>query len=352
MADQQIQQVAAAAAAPTDLAQILAGIAQHQQATDERLLAMADFIAKLAATQQTAAERPPEPHPVAQQHIIQQGNAAAAAAVHHRSRPKTVFDGRKADQLDAWLFKMEQATAGLSDEVRIAEAVTLLDDAALQWRMTMQKPQYETWQQFCEAIRMRFGKFYSEDHARADLARLKQTTSVRDYTAQFERISAHIPNITAAEKLWWYKHGLKGQVFAVVASQAASYDHAVQVASSQDFIPGSSAYVAAKDYSATPQQMEVAQAEQNSPAANQEVNAARQLQQRHFNHGPGGECWNCKKRGHYAADCRQVCTRCMDNRDRHSRAACPAAQSARPSQSRQQARGYNRIGNVEKATAQ
>ncbi len=119
------------------------------------------------------------------------------------SRPKPFTGASLSQNLDQWLMSLTlhfEATRN-SDPVSQAQvAVTLLEDAALQWWMSVRK-QLETqgrnqdnnpvnFDEFCRLIRVRYSPIEEKNTARIKLLELKQlNSSVQEYCSRSQRLS-------------------------------------------------------------------------------------------------------------------------------------------------------------------
>ncbi len=216
---------------------------QSQQQTQQLISTMAQQM----QIQQQEIMKHQQQHEQQLQQLPQSQQQTQAAKVPFN---KTTFSGSQPDALEAWLFKLEQQTEGQPDKQKIKAAVMLLEGAALQWRMKYDAPEDESWQGFKHALGRRFGRLFTAEHARAALDRLQQQQgSVRAYTAEYERLAAHVEQ-TAADKIYRYQKGLRQRVREAVAVQRpVSFDEAVAIANSfEEAITPPSSTAAANNY--------------------------------------------------------------------------------------------------------
>uniref|UniRef100_A0A2N9FZS8 Reverse transcriptase n=1 Tax=Fagus sylvatica TaxID=28930 RepID=A0A2N9FZS8_FAGSY len=95
-----------------------------------------------------------------------------------------------------WIYKADQffRYQGTAEAERILLASFHLQDEALQWYQWYERTNPNVhWGEFTQALCVRFGPSEYEDFDEA-LSRLRQTTTVRDYQSQFERLAARVQN--------------------------------------------------------------------------------------------------------------------------------------------------------------
>lgn len=171
-------------------------------------------------------------------------NAPVAAAPARRKplRPDT-FNGNTASaNLDLWLFQVEEyleASNIHGNADRISETVTFLRGAALTWWRSIKQgdPAHRptTWDEFKERIQAAFKTINSTRTARDKMARLKQTTSVRNYSTEFRNLSLDIPDMSEGDKLDRYIRGLKQEIQREVdMKEPANFEEAVRLAERLD----------------------------------------------------------------------------------------------------------------------
>ncbi|KAF8402565.1 hypothetical protein HHK36_010651 [Tetracentron sinense] len=94
-----------------------------------------------------------------------------------------------------------------------------LEKEALQWYHWLER-QYDfiSWGTFSEALISRFGPTEFEDYS-ANLKRLKQIGSLRDYQSEFERTSSRLPDLPTSHLVSFFIEGLKDDIRWDVKSQ-------------------------------------------------------------------------------------------------------------------------------------
>ena len=136
------------------------------------------------------------------------------------------YDGR-ASSLNDWLFTFHlflRAT-GMDPESEdaVVSAATYLDKDAISWwrhlsdRMDrLEEPRVNTWSAFSAAIKARFQVIDEDRHARNALTQLRQTTTVRAYLQEFQRLSLLAPGSNERDQVVRFTLGLRGDVRAEV----------------------------------------------------------------------------------------------------------------------------------------
>ena len=115
-----------------------------------------------------------------------------------------------------------------------AFSALLVEDAAI-WYQTLERA-YE-WDEFKREFLHRFRDPQAEQNARVKLHLLKQSTSAKKYTEEFKRLAACISDLTEADRLQTYKHGLKAELRRDAAiRKLVSFDDTVREAEELDEI--------------------------------------------------------------------------------------------------------------------
>ncbi|KAL4608000.1 hypothetical protein ACB092_09G215900 [Castanea dentata] len=113
-----------------------------------------------------------------------------------------------------WIYEAEnflryQRTA---DNEKVLLASFNLQDEALQWYQWFEKARRNvSWEEFTHALCVRFGPSDYEDFDEA-LAKLRQTGTVREYQAQFERIASRVHEWPEKALMGSYIGGLKDEI--------------------------------------------------------------------------------------------------------------------------------------------
>ena len=117
-----------------------------------------------------------------------------------------------------WIYKADQffRYQGTAEAERILLASFHLQDEALQWYQWYERTNPNVrWGEFTQALCVRFGPSEYEDFDEA-LSRLRQTTTVRDYQSQFERLAARVQNWPEKALIGCYIGGLREDIRAEV----------------------------------------------------------------------------------------------------------------------------------------
>ncbi|GAU51718.1 hypothetical protein TSUD_415230, partial [Trifolium subterraneum] len=144
------------------------------------------------------------------------------------------FDGT--DPL-GWIFKITQFFDYHStpEDQRLRIASFYMDGEALTWFQWMhQNGQLMTWTTFLHALETRFAPSQYEDPKGA-LFKLSQTTSVKEYQAQFESLANHIVGLPPSCYLSCFISGLKPAIRReVLAFQPVTLVQAISLAKLQE----------------------------------------------------------------------------------------------------------------------
>lgn len=131
------------------------------------------------------------------------------------------FSGTKGEDLESWLFQTEeqfQLLGVTTDSVKILMSGMAFRKNAKTWYKSVRGPdvpedeRIHDWDTFVAILREHFSPVDPTKLARDELASLKQTGSVRDYTAHFRQLCSTIRKIADEEKLDRYVRGLKFRI--------------------------------------------------------------------------------------------------------------------------------------------
>ena len=161
-----------------------------------------------------------------------------------RLPPLDTFTGKKGEDLEAFLFQLKEhleTTRVLDNTLQVRVAGMALRGPAKTWYTYVRNPatpeneQVKTFKEFEDGIRAHFTPIDPIKIARDQLADLKQTGSVRDYTALFRQLNTRIPTLSEDERLDRYIRGLKPRTRKEVEiREPASYDDATRLAEKLD----------------------------------------------------------------------------------------------------------------------
>uniref|UniRef100_A0A2N9H8H7 RNA-directed DNA polymerase n=1 Tax=Fagus sylvatica TaxID=28930 RepID=A0A2N9H8H7_FAGSY len=122
------------------------------------------------------------------------------------------------DDPTGWIYKADQffRYQGTIAQEKVLLASFHLQDDALQWYQWYARSQPNVrWEEFTQALCVRFGPSDYEDFDEA-LSRLRQTGTVREYQGQFERLAARVQDWPEKALLGCYIGGLKEDIRAEV----------------------------------------------------------------------------------------------------------------------------------------
>ena len=131
------------------------------------------------------------------------------------------FSGSKGEDLESWLFQANeqfQLLGVTTDSVKILLSGMAFKKNAKTWYKSVRAPdvpedeRINDWETFTCSLRQHFSHVDPSKLARDELASLKQTGSVRDYTAHFRQLCSTIRKIADEEKLDRYVRGLKYRI--------------------------------------------------------------------------------------------------------------------------------------------
>jgi len=316
---------------------------QQQQAAAAAAAAAVDAAAAGAANMQAPPAQPPDPQELALRNlilnVIQQhfgGNAGphvAAEVAEQEARrlaresrvripkPEVFSGGKKLKDTEEWLFCMDSylnASGVTTDIERITVAVGYLRGAALTWWRRISSPgtpgRPTTWNEFGRALLSTFQPINPAEAARDILARLRQTTSVRQYAAAMRDTALEIPGISDDELKDRFIRGLKSATQTEVRLRAPpTFDEAVKIAERYDamryrltkpFAPPNPSFGQRGD-SNGPSPMELGAALDANPSSLTPNGTKRPkltpaLRQQLIKEG---KCFYCRRKGHMAVNC-------------------------------------------------
>jgi len=141
-----------------------------------------------------------------------------------------MFDGKGVEE---WIFKTQQyfELYPLAEEQRIRTGSFHFNGAAYSWyRWIINNHVQQTWEQYLEGLRLRFGANLYHD-PRTALKELKQTTYVGEYQSQFEELSNQVTGLTEQWLVSFFITGLNDHLkYDLLLAQPVSYASAVSIA--------------------------------------------------------------------------------------------------------------------------
>ena len=132
--------------------------------------------------------------------------------------PPSNFTGNNNDiNVDSWLFEMVQYldTTGVADHQRINVVRNYLKQGALQWWFSQSKLSTcpATWDQFADAIKLRFQPVEAGRVARSQLRSISQgKSSVTEYASRFQSLLNRIPDMAEADQIEYFINGLRPHI--------------------------------------------------------------------------------------------------------------------------------------------
>lgn len=186
---------------------------------------------------------------VAQQLAAQPAAAPATRSNLPRPRAPDAWRGDREDACDieTWLFGVDAfftAANVTTDTERFTFLPTLLTGNGQRWWMYLQQQAYAggaalptTWRAFVQAIVAQFQPVNSSETARAALCSIRQTAGVQAYAGRFRALLLRLPDISSADAIFRFVHGLKPHVQTMVRlSNPTTLDAAISAAERVDVI--------------------------------------------------------------------------------------------------------------------
>lgn len=132
------------------------------------------------------------------------------------TRPNT-FSGKIGEDVNNWLSELDVyfSAVNVHDNTRTVFAMSHLREVALNWAVTspnLAQPSNVSFDNFKLLLRGRFNPVSTATQARSDLMLLKQTGSVSSYIANFEMLMQRIPDMSDADRLNFFQHGLRSSL--------------------------------------------------------------------------------------------------------------------------------------------
>ncbi len=138
--------------------------------------------------------------------------------------PET-FDGRRVNDVRPWLNRMRDILSLAGFDLERPEAVryaaSFLTGPAHSWFESErsragyggeESAGFDTFKEFADALAQRMGDPHPEDKARRALRKLRQTTSVKSYADEFQRITSLLPRRDERDLRFDFLSGLKPKI--------------------------------------------------------------------------------------------------------------------------------------------
>lgn len=234
-------------------------------------------------------------------------------------KPEVFNGGKRLKDAEEWLFVMDTYLTASSvslDIERITVASGYLRGPALTWWRRISRvgnhDRPTTWHAFCQALLATFQPINPAETARDTLARLRQTTSVRQYASVMRDTALEIPGISDAELKDRFIRGLKAATQTEVRMRTpATFEEAVRVAERYDAIryrtnhlnaPANPAFGRGGSSGPTPMELGAAIDQRSTQARpnNQRPRLTPVMRQQLIKEG---KCFYCRKPGHMALNC-------------------------------------------------
>src|SRR6185369_12715898 len=199
---------------------------------------------------------------------------------------------------------------------QVAYAATALEDAALHWYLNQCQANdgpapWDDWRVFVDALKQAFQPPHYQSYLRMEIQKLRQTSSVQDYTTKFQNLVEQIEDMGELDKVMHYVEGLKSATQQEVKYQtfqtledawklAVRYDTAMFSSNRSkndkrysDRRPGSN------------KRHEPRSTPRTDNAEPMELDAAERFHKKGFKKSvPNGNCYNCGEPGHIARNCK------------------------------------------------
>jgi hypothetical protein len=228
--------VTSTASGEAALRQELAAMQQIVREQGQRLqqLQGAPEASPVASPQQSPQASPqlsPQPSPLAGSIAAAAASPAATSASlpqpqqqsrfarkEPRAQDLREYDGAPGAKLDEWLQELGRAVRlfRLNDSEAVDFGMSRLTGAALQWSLALDATQQTALvdaSALTSALRLRFQPITSDRIAREQLRSLRQgSRPVNDYIADFQRLHARLPDMSAQDALFVFESGVSSAI--------------------------------------------------------------------------------------------------------------------------------------------
>lgn len=168
--------------------------------------------------------------------------ASSVRSAHVKVPPIPSFSGAVGFGVDSWLRNLQKhfgfyGSATFPDDAsRIRLAVMYLEGPAMDWwEHEPRKDQIVDWDEFVDRLHSRFRPMQAATVARHRLANLKQTGSASAYANIFQKELTPITDMSAADKIFFFRQGLKPALAQkVLEKNPSSLHQAMDIAITAD----------------------------------------------------------------------------------------------------------------------
>ena len=156
-------------------------------------------------------------------------------AVAPRPTPKINipdFYGNPGDDISTWLFQAEQGLViyGHDETTKAVVGGSHLKGNALQWYRTVAANGVPSWRVLKEGLLETFRPGDFQVALRERLVALKQKGKIGEYVSQFRALTNQIPEMSEAEKLFFFHHGLSAKTQTLLVAVGPKTTEAATVA--------------------------------------------------------------------------------------------------------------------------
>ena len=188
-------------------------IDQNFERMNERMNQFSQTLGSMAAGPAGGGNQPPPPPPAPT--VVAPAVPESAVRRYKPVHPEP-FTG-KPETLLAWieLVNIHLALNEISDDVyALHVAKQFLSPTVMNWLQTLSSESANPmgWSDLQERMKLYYKVQNEEDRARAELSKLRQRTSVRKYTNEYNKLILKLPMLSEEDKLYEFKKGLKTDV--------------------------------------------------------------------------------------------------------------------------------------------
>ena len=126
-----------------------------------------------------------------------------------------IFSGKDNEDVDEWIFLIKNSFQNnqTANKDKVAICANFLRDLALStYRGIMTTDPNKSWNDLKKRFLKRFRPSNFQNLLRIKLQKLKQTSSLSDYTHKFQVMMNQIENMSDLDKVHWYTEGLTSRI--------------------------------------------------------------------------------------------------------------------------------------------